>query len=199
MFRLLRAALLAASFCVPAGTVLAGVITPVSVVASEEFPFWGQYRAVNVINGSGLNGGLHDGDFNNMWMTDLGTQAATLTFDLGAEHLLSGVNIWNYNVDFGLDRGAREFVLSLSLDGSDYDQVLSSTLAQGTGTLLAAQSFAFSGIARYVRLDILNNYGDQWSAVGLGEVNFTAVPEPGVLPLLAAGLGLIGLSMRRRA
>ena len=32
---------------------------------------------------SGLSGDLHDADFANMWMTDLGVSAATLTFDLG--------------------------------------------------------------------------------------------------------------------
>lgn len=197
MFRLFASTVACVAIGMSAAS--AAVISPVAVEASNEWPFWGQYRAVNVINGSGMNGGLHDGNYNNMWMTDLGIQSATLTFDLGNVFTLSGVNLWNYNADFGLNRGVRDFAVSLSLDGINYSQALSATLNMGTGLALAAQTFALNGAARYVRLDVLNNYGDQWSAVGLSEVNFTAVPEPAGLGLLGVGLVGLGLARRRRA
>src|SRR3546814_20017314 len=75
----------------------AATITPVSVTASSTFPFWDQYKAVNLINGSGMSGALHDGTYTNMWMTDLGPQNAVLTFDLGSVYSLGAISLWNYN------------------------------------------------------------------------------------------------------
>lgn len=199
MLSLFRTVTLAACVAVCASAASAAIVTPAGVTASSEWTTHGptHYRAFNVINGSGLEGGLHDGAFQNMWMTNDSVTSATLDFDLGADYLLSGINIWNYNSDIDLGRGAKDFVLSVSLDGIDYSQILAGTLAQGTGGLIPAQTFALDGFARYVRLDILNNHGGAY--VGLSEVNFTAVPEPGVVPLMGIGLGLVGLSLRRRA
>ncbi|MCH8684195.1 discoidin domain-containing protein [Pedomonas mirosovicensis] len=197
MFRMFVSSVIVATAIAAASAASATVITPVGVTASSEWGIWGptHYRGINVINGSGLEAGLHDGDFNNMWLTWEGT-SATLDFDLGADYQLTGINIWNYNSDIELERGAQDFVLSVSLDGVGYSQILAGSLSMGTGGLIPAESFALDGLARYVRLDILNNHGGAW--VGLSEVNFTAVPEPAALPLLGAGVGLLGLSLRRR-
>lgn len=186
-----------------AGSAAAAIVTPVAITASNTFPFFGEYKSGNLIDGSGLSGGLHDGTYTNMWMTDQAVQSATLLFDLGAGVELTGINIWNYNADFGqgysLARSAKDFTVELSLDGVSFVEVLADTLDKGTGLALPAESFALAGEARYVRLNLLNNYGDQWTAVGLSEVNFTAadVPEPASLALLAGGLGLIAASRRR--
>jgi hypothetical protein len=181
---------------------MAAVISPVAVTASNTFPFFGEYKPENLINGSGLSGGLHDGTYTNMWMTDQTLQSATLLFDLGAAYELGGINIWNYNADFGmgysLARSAKDFTVEISLDGVSFTELLADTLDKGTGLPLAAESFALDGEARYVRLNLLNNYGDQWTAVGLSEVNFTAVPEPASLALLAGGLGLLAGARRKR-
>ena len=185
-----------------AGSAGAAVITPAAITASNTFPFFGEYKPENLINGSGLAGGVHDGVYTNMWMTDQTLQSATLLFDLGAVQKLEAINIWNYNTDFGmgysLARGAKDFTVELSLDGVSFTEVLADTLDKGTGLPLPAESFALDGEARYVRLNLLNNYGDQWTAVGLSEVNFVAdVPEPASLALLAGGLGLLAASRRR--
>jgi hypothetical protein len=205
MFTALAAAVLAAS---PA---FAATITPVAVTASNTFPFWGEYNAENLIDGSGIVDGLHDDAYTNMWMTDQAVQAASLTFDLGAAYDLAAVDIWNYNYgDPGfaslLDRGAKDFSVWLSADGVSYDQVFAGTLAQGTGELLAAQRFNLDGGARYVRLDLLNNYATDpyipYTATGLSEVRFdgtlAAVPEPASWAMMIAGFGLTGAAMRRR-
>src|SRR3546814_11958625 len=63
---------------------------------------------------------------------------------------------------------------------------------------LAGQSFGLTGDARYVRMNILSGYGDQYTGVGLSEVNFGAVPEPASWTMMITGFGLVGAAMRRR-
>jgi len=189
----------------------AASIAPVGVTASSTFSFFGQYKASNLIDGSGLSQGLHDSDFANMWMTELGVNQATLTFDLGQRYNLDGADIWTYN--FGnpaefqstILRGVKDFTLSLSDDGLAFSPVLAARLALGTGQPLAAESFAFAGVGRYVRMDILTNYGEgtyaerDWNS-GLSEVRFTgaAVPEPASWVMMIGGFGLAGAALRRR-
>ena len=208
MFRFAVAALAAASLSAPA---LADTIIPVAVTATDTFSLFGQYKSENLINGSGLTGGLHDGNFAAMWMTNLGVNQASLTFDLGALYNLDGARIWNYN--FGnpaefqstILRGVKDFRLSGSANGTTFTELLSGRLLAGTGQPLAAQSFALAGPARFVRLDVLNNYGEgtyaerDWSS-GLSEVRFTgaAVPEPASWALMLGGFGLLGTALRRR-
>ena len=202
----LAALVAAGSLALPAAA--ATTITPVGVTATNTFPFWGTYNAENLIDGSGLSGGLHDADYANMWMTDLGVSAAALTFDLGQTYKLSGADIWNYN--FGveefastLDRASKAFRISISTDGLTYTQVLAGELSRGTGQALAAESFGLGGTARYVQIALDGNhqkypetYG--YAPIGLSEVRFTgsAVPEPATWAMMIAGFGLAGAALR---
>ena len=202
----LAALVAAGSLALPAAATT--TITPVGVTATNTFPFWGTYNAENLIDGSGLSGGLHDADYANMWMTDLGVSAAALTFDLGQTYKLSGADIWNYN--FGveefastLDRASKAFKISISTDGVTYTQVLAGELARGTGKALAAENFGFSGAARYVQIALDGNhqkypatYG--YAPIGLSEVRFTgsAVPEPATWAMMITGFGLAGTALR---
>jgi len=206
LFAPLAAALLASA--APAVTV-----APVGVTASNTFSFFGEYKPSNLIDGSGLDAaGLHGSDYATMWMTDLGVQQATLTFDLGETRTLSGISIWNYN--FGtpgflstLERGAAGFAVALSSDAVAFTDALAGTLAMADGTPTAAQDFALAGSARYVRLSLLGNHVSdpqavRDSAVGLSEVRFetvaAAVPEPASWVMTIAGFGMLGLTVRRR-
>lgn len=208
MFRLAAVALAAASLPAPAR---ADTIVPVAVTASDTFSLFGQYKSENLINGSGLSAGLHDSNFAAMWMTNLGVNQASLTFDLGALYNLDGARIWNYN--FGnpaefqstILRGVKDFRLSGSLDGNAYSVLANGRLALGTGQPIAGESVALSGTARFIRLDVLTNYGEgtyaerDWSS-GLSEVRFTgaAVPEPASWAMMLGGFGLLGTALRRR-
>lgn len=96
-------------------------------------------------------------------MTDLSVDEATLTFDLGGAFSLSSNQAWNY--DFGveefastLDRAANAFTLALSFDGVNFIQVLAGNFSRGTGGPLGAETFAFSGDARYVQLSLNGNH-----------------------------------------
>lgn len=190
----------------------AALIAPVKVTASDTFSFFGQYKPENLVNGSGLTGGLHDSNFANMWQTNLGVNQASLVFEFDRKYAVDDIAIWNYN--FGnpaefqstILRGVKDFRLSASEDGVTYTTVLEARLAMGTGQPLAAQSFDTDvARARFVRLDILNNYGQgtyaerDWNS-GLSEVQFSgaAVPEPASWALMIAGFGLAGTALRRR-
>jgi hypothetical protein len=188
----------------------AAVITPVGVTASNTFPLWNEYKAENLINGSGLSGGLHDANYANMWMTDLSVDAATLTFDLGGVFKLSSIDVWNYN--FGreefastLDRASKAFTLSISTDGVTFTEVLAGEFARGTGNLLGAETFGLSGAARFVQLNLSGNHQQYpeyygYSPIGLSEVRFagSAVPEPAIWAMMIAGFGLAGGAIRAR-
>lgn len=204
------AAAAAASLAVAAPTATAATITPVSAVASNTFPFWNDYKAENLINGSGLSGGLHDANYYNMWMTDLSVDAATLVFDLGGVFDLTAIDVWNYN--FGtpgfastIERGAKAFKLSLSLDGTNYTQALSGEFSVAAGQPLAAERMNLSGTARYVQLELSGNHQSYpetygYAPIGLSEVRFqgAAVPEPGAWALMILGFGAAGSVLRQR-
>lgn len=206
--KLLAAALAAATVCAAFPAAAAEVITPVGVTASNSFPYWGQYQPGRLIDGSGMVGDKHDADFNNMWMTDLGVDKATLTFDLGAAYNLSSLSVWNYN--FGkeefastLDRASKAFTLAISTDGVTFTEVLAGEFARGTGQLLAGETFGVSGQARYVQLNLSGNHQQYpeyygYAPIGLSEVRFagSAVPEPATWAMMIAGFGLVGGALR---
>lgn len=198
---------LVAAAAVPAS---AGTITPVKVTASNTFSFFGEYKPENLINGSGLTNGLHDNYYANMWQTDLGVNQATLTFEFDRTYSLEDIAIWNYN--FGnpaefqstILRGVKDFRLLASEDGTTFTTFLEGRLALGTGQPLAAQLFEGGETrARFVRFDILNNYGEgtyaerDWNS-GLSEVRFAAVPEPASWAMMIGGFALAGAALRRR-
>lgn len=212
MFRNTTLSALAAACALAAGTpaIAATTITPVGVEASNTFPLWGEYNAGNLIDGSGLVGDLHDANYANMWMTDLGVDAASLTFDLGGLYSLSGLTVWNYN--FGvehfastLDRAAKAFTLQISTDGVTFADALAGQFTRGTGELLAGETFGLAGEARYVRLNLSGNHQQYpqyygYAPVGLSEVRFmgSAVPEPATWAMMITGFALAGAALRRR-
>lgn len=147
-----------------AQTVGAEVITPVSVEANSTFR---TYNKNSLIEGSGLNSsGLHDSNFANMWMTDLGEPTGLLTFDLGGIYSLDSASLWQYN--FGtntpvistLDREVDNFRILTSIDGLTYDEVFSGNMTRSpNGSPVAAQVFTLATVdARFIQLDLLNNF-----------------------------------------
>jgi PEP-CTERM putative exosortase interaction domain len=194
----------------------ATVITPVSVTASSTQTHGGFYNAENLIDGSGLTDGLHDRDFRNMWMTQLGVAKAELVFDLGGVFDLVSSDIWQFNyadpypvnpvhIINTIDRGVKDFRILTSLDGVTFTEVFDGQLAQANGDPLAAQTIAFNSTAQFVKFDILSNYAEGTIydpyASGLSEVRFNSapVPEPATWAMMIAGFGLAGAAMRRRA
>jgi hypothetical protein len=133
------------------------------------------YSKNNLINKSGLiNGSFHDSNYNNMWVTmpyDLGE----LTFDLGSICALTSINIWQYNSYLGTEYGVKDFDILKSIDGVDFEFVRSATLAKSPGGSIPPQIFDIDTEARYIKLKILSNHGDE-GFTGLSEVQFSGTP-----------------------
>lgn len=136
-----------------AGQARADLVTPVSVTPSTEFA-----AAVNLINGSGLDGvgpvadQLHDNDEDFMWQSwggfgeASGTSiGANVTFELDQVYDLSGAHIWQYNgaIDQDLNDPNNALVTVLSRQVNDFDISISPDLVSpfvslGTNSLAPA-------------------------------------------------------------
>jgi hypothetical protein len=175
----------------------AGTVAVDSVTASSTYF---SYNVDNLINGSGLSGGLHDNDWYHMWLTS-GTVTGWLIFDLGSVTSLSSTDVWNYNASCcGLDRGVQDLSISTSTNGVDYNAFGAFTLTEGTGGWIPADVIDLGGVsARYVEFFLTSNYGDS-DFTGLSAVQFEggSVPEPASGTLLLVGVASLVTYARRR-
>lgn len=185
------AAVIASAMSAPA---FAADINVVNITASSTFH---TYNVNNLINGSGLTGNLHSGDWWTKWITN-GTTTGTLTFDVGSTQFFGSTTIWNYGTGCcGEGRSTKDLGISYSNDGVNYTNFTNVQLSQPQGNPFAGETFGLNFNARYVQFGLNSNYGDSYT--GLSEVKFTAaVPEPETYAMLLAGLGLMGAVARRR-
>ncbi len=173
----------------------ATVITPVDAIASSTF---GTYDVEDLVNNSGLSGGLHDTNYTNMWMNNAEGTGGQLTFNLGGTYAVTSSDIWQYNATCcGLNRGVKDFDILASTNGIDFTLITSSTLTQSSGGLIAAQNIVFNAVASYIRFDILSNYGDT-TYTGLSEVKFNADPIPEPVSIALIVFGLLGFGFYRK-
>ena len=169
-----------------------------NVTASSTFR---TYNVVNLVNGSGLTGSLHNGEFENKWMSDAEV-TPTLTFDLGSVYALWNTVIWNYGGGCcGTERNVDSFAISFSTDDITYTPFGTFSLTNSTTDTFGADTISLTGNARYVRFNVLSNQGDVYT--GLSEVQFNslvagAVPESSTWAMMIAGFGLVGAAARRR-
>jgi len=180
-------------------SVNAAEIAVSSVTASSTFY---TYNANNLINGNGLTGNLHTGNWEAKWLLDSVT-TGNLTFDLGGLFKVASTTIWNYGPGCcGEGRSVQDLSISLSTDGVNYTEFGSFVLAKPTTDPFGGETLALGDTtARFVRFDIKSNYGEQ-NYTGLSEVKFhgvTAVPEASSLAYSLIGLATAGLLMRRRS
>lgn len=178
------AAVFGALAALAAASASAQVVTPASVTVSSTFS---TYDEANLIDDSGLVGGLHDEDFGNMWMSDTGDIRPTVTFDLGAVYNLTAAQIWQYNAtSIDLSRGVNAFNILSSQDDVTYTPVTSASLTISPGGPIPAQIVSFAATARYVRFEVTSNHGSPDFA-GLSEVKFetAGAPAPDAIPTLS--------------
>lgn len=159
------------------------------------------YPASNLIDGSPAS--LWVSASEGIYFT--GRHAPILTFDLGSDMALAGLQLQNYNV---VGNALKDFALAFATEAEgpagvgtsiDYSPIYS-PLANGA----IIQEFLFDQTvtARYVSLLAMDNYAGWYTGggdrVGLGDVNFLAVPEPATLSLAMLTMGALGGYLRRR-
>lgn len=134
------------------------------------------------------------------WFSEVGSDSASVTYDLGAILAVSGMALWNEE-----SSGIGNLNLFYSTDGVNFLSLASgiSPTDNGAGSYLA-DIITFGTVnAQFIRLDMSRcpqPVNGIFVACAIGEVAFdveaSAVPEPATLTLL--GLGLVGLIGRRR-
>ena len=173
--------------------------TPLPVVTVTPSSTFGTYDVINLINGSGLSGNLHDGIWQHKWMT-AGTSTGWLVFDLGPTlypepFYVESTTIWNYGPGCcGNERSTKDLEILTSWDGIHYSSVGNFVLSQPTTDPFGADTIHIGTLARYIRFDLNSNYGPDWY-VGLSEVQFDGqipMPDSGASVLLL-GMGIVGL------
>ena len=188
--------------------------TPVSVTASSnlfdifDFP-------VKTLDWTGMSAGTAsapdltatytpNGSGNGTWTTNTGDVAnAFIQYDLGSLMDVGQAYIWQRSQTNLTSRGVKDFTIVGSVDGTNWNPLTFTSLVLQeavNGAPVSAQSFALTqnnlGI-RYVRINVDSSYGDA-DYVGLTEVRFVAVPEPGTLALAGLGIAAAACGIRRR-
>ncbi len=146
------------------------------VTTTTNMGTWSSYSMPNLTNGVGLSAlavtGTHSATFGEMWMSNLIT-TGWLQFDLGSVIPVSAIAVWNYNSTISLLRGVALMNVSTSTDGVNFNPLSTETPPQGTGQPLPPHLIQANGVpARYVKFDILQNFGTNYT--GLSEVQFVA-------------------------
>ncbi|MBN8458245.1 MAG: glycosyl hydrolase [Verrucomicrobia bacterium] len=188
MFRLIPSILLISSVLPihAADTVpITGYHVPTATAASSTFDT--MQAAVNLTNGSGLDGARHDtdGGARTMWHTvehpeskppaaGLPASPAWVRFDFKAAVDISSVLIWNHNQSGLTDRGFRKTRIYGSADGQSWALLATAELAPGGDT---AQTIAVSPKSppKSVLIAADSNHGG--SCYGLSEVKFAHVRQ----------------------
>jgi hypothetical protein len=125
--------------------------------------------------------------------------SGSIIFDLGGMYDLDGMAVWNFN---GFNQtGVKDLNIFGSTDGINFTLIGGAPTHFAIGANSAAEAaelFAFTRTASFVRFDVLSTYGV--SDFGLSEVMFTgsrSVPEPSGVFLAAHGVVTL-LALRRR-
>lgn len=174
-------------------------------------------RAVNVVNGGGLDSALdpagHAATYTAgyHWETMPYLSSASITFDLEGTYDVGSFRVWNFNLSINsvgdyTGRGMKDLEILTSADGTDWTSRGGFQFAPADGTA-TYQGQLFEGLdwdgVRFVWLKDATSwgYGDAGGHIGLSEVRFyeapVATPVPGALVLLASSLvGLVGVGRR---
>jgi len=145
------------------------------------------------IDGSGLDqDDLHSNLPHDMWMSTPGDLSPWLMYEFDKTQKLDHLLIWNSNHSSEpvIGWGIKDVNIEVSLDGVDWTPMPDvGELTRGPGHEPSEAQVIDMGLvqARYVRLDILSNWGGVIQQYGVGEVQFYAIPVQARSPEPASG------------
>ena len=153
-----------------------------------------------LIDGSGMNGDAHAIAGETMWFS-AEEAGAWVQFEFPDIKMLDIIKIWNSNTstESFLGWGVKDVDVLYSVDGENWDLLVTTQLTKATGkpTYSAYDTIDFQAVpAKYVRLDIQNNWGGFLQSYSLSEVQFymipaqarSPIPEDGAIDVLPDGI-----------
>jgi hypothetical protein len=202
----MRVALRTALLLLVFGTMLsAGLISGVAInsFSGETYEDVWDMRAIHLVDGSGLIGGVHGSCYENgnCWQNGFwGGLPAWVVFDLNGVYTVDSMHVWSgYWANFESARSPNEVVISTSLNLADWVGRGTFQFPMAPDTATSYTGFEFGslgwGSTRYIRFNINSNYGGGSCSgcVTMAEVQFSGgagaeeVPEPKTITLVAAG------------
>jgi hypothetical protein len=164
-------------------------ITVTASSASNEFS-----AAVQTINGSGLDAdGHHTIASETMWFTASGDLDPWIQYEFDDVKKLDTMTVWNSNsaAEAAIGWGVKDVELVYSVDGENWDVLEGATqFSRGPGSPTYGQydEIAFNGAAaKYVRFNIISNWGGILMSYSLSEVQFAMIPAQARTPEPASG------------
>ena len=186
----------------------AAVLIPsggITATAGSTFNASGLFDASNTLDGL-TNEGNRDAHLGTHWIAAEGVFTESITFALGSTYTLAEMQILNTSNTNWNDSETDTFTIAYSTDGTNFGAPSAAIALQDFD--LGFQTVPLSGTASHVRLTVSNSQvvdGNQLGAdppavearVGLNEVRFSQIPEPGAVVLGCVGF-LLMLRRRRR-
>ncbi|MCF7973311.1 MAG: hypothetical protein K9N55_05820 [Phycisphaerae bacterium] len=145
------------------------------------------------VNGSGLNGMTHSTNSNDMWLSTPGDLASWLMFEFDQVQKLDHMLVWNSNSSSEgfIGWGLKDVNLEASIDGVAWTAIGESTqVSRAPGLATYDQPDAIDlglALAKYVRINILSNWGGLLLQYGVSEVQFYGIPLRARTPVPASG------------
>jgi len=151
-----------------------------------------------VINGAGLDdpnsrNALHSNQVADvMWMSASGDPSPSLTFEFDDVRKLDTLLIWNSNhsSEAVIGWGIKDVDIQVSVDGTDWTALPDvGPITQGSGFAPSQAQAIDLGltVAKFVKINILSNWGGLLPQYGVAEVQFYALPTQAREPVPASG------------
>ncbi len=135
-----------------------------------------------IVNGAGLDGTTHSVDGETMWRSSSPDAAPWLMFEFDHIQKLKHMRIWNSNSisESAVGWGIKDVNIVYSTDGVAWtalDQSSQISQAPGLTTYNTPHVVELGlAVAKYVKVDILSNWGGLLSQYGVAEVQFYGLP-----------------------
>jgi hypothetical protein len=145
------------------------------------------------VDGSGLTGNTHSAGSEQMWLSGSPDLSPWLMYEFNAVEKLDQMLIWNSNSssEAFIGWGLKDVTIETSIDGVDWTALADApqiAKAPGQPTYNTPQAIDFGLIqAKYVRINILSNWGGLLMQYGVSEVQFYGLPVQARQPDPAVG------------